>query len=99
MFKNKVGAAVVAVPRLGAVHTLDTMGHFFFGAEIILVGRRTGIGMSKGEVGKDKERMRLVKAFGEGTKALLVVLTLVEEIEVFGKEVFRKPKRILAKLR
>src|SRR4030042_4972196 len=39
MFRNKVGAAVVAVRRAGAVHTLDTMGHFFLSGERISVGR------------------------------------------------------------
>jgi multimeric flavodoxin WrbA len=28
MYKNKVGAAVIAARRMGAIHTLDTMSHF-----------------------------------------------------------------------
>jgi multimeric flavodoxin WrbA len=65
MFKNKVGAAVVAVRRSGAVHTLDTMDHFFLSGEMIIVGRAIGIGRDKGEVEKDEEGMNLVKSLGQ----------------------------------
>jgi len=65
MLKNKVGAAVVAVRRSGAVHTLDTMDHFFLAGEMIIVGRAIGIGGDKGEVEKDEEGMNLVKTLGQ----------------------------------
>ena len=65
MFKNKVGAAVAAVRRAGAVHTLDTMNHFFLSGEMIIVGRSIGIGREKGEVEKDEEGMQLVKSLGQ----------------------------------
>jgi multimeric flavodoxin WrbA len=65
MFKNKVGAGVVAVRRSGAVHTLDTMDHFFLSGEMIIVGRAIGIGRDKGEVEKDEEGMNLVKSLGQ----------------------------------
>ena len=55
MFKNKVGAAVAAVRRSGAVHTIDSMNHFFLGGEMILVGRAMGMGRERGEVEKDEE--------------------------------------------
>jgi multimeric flavodoxin WrbA len=71
MFKNKVGAAVVAVRRLGAVHTLDTMDHFFFSGEMILVGRGIGFGMGKGEVERDEEGMQQVKSLGQRMAWLL----------------------------
>jgi multimeric flavodoxin WrbA len=65
MFKGKVGAAVAAVRRSGAVHTLDTMGHFFLSGEMIFVGRAVGMGREKGEVEKDQEGMALVKSLGQ----------------------------------
>ena len=71
MFKNKVGAAVVALRRTGALHTLDTMSHFFLGGEMIIVGRGIGIGRDKGEVEKDEEGMQAVKALGQRMAWLL----------------------------
>jgi multimeric flavodoxin WrbA len=65
MFRDKVGAAVVAVRRAGAVHTLDTMDHFFLSGEMIIVGRGIGVGREKGEVEKDEEGISLVKALGQ----------------------------------
>lgn len=65
MFRNKVGAAVAAVRRSGAVYTLDTMNHFFLSGEMIIVGRGIGVGREKGEVEKDGEGMSRVKLLGE----------------------------------
>ena len=71
MFKNKVGAAVAAVRRAGAVHTLDTMDHFFLSGEMIIVGRGIGFGMDKGEVEKDEEGIHLVQSLGQRMAWLL----------------------------
>jgi multimeric flavodoxin WrbA len=71
MLKRKVGAAVVAVRRSGAVHTLDTMNHFFLSGEMIIVGRAMGFGEEKGEVEKDEEGLRLVKSLGQRMAWLL----------------------------
>lgn len=65
MFKRKVGASVVAVRRSGAIHTLDTMDHFFLSGEIIIVGRAIGVGRARGEVEKDDEGIELVKSLGQ----------------------------------
>jgi multimeric flavodoxin WrbA len=65
MFKKKVGASVVAVRRSGAIHTLDTMDHFFLSGEMVIVGRALGVGRAKGEVEKDAEGMELVKSLGQ----------------------------------
>ncbi len=71
MFRNKVGAAVAAVRRLGAVHTLDTMDHFFFSGEMILAGRGIGFGLGKGEVEKDQEGIQQVTSLGQRMAWLL----------------------------
>lgn len=71
LLKNKLGAAVTAVRRAGALHTLDTINHFFFGNEIIVVGQGLAMGREKGEVEKDKEGMRTMKALGQKMAWLL----------------------------
>jgi multimeric flavodoxin WrbA len=71
MYKNKVGAAVVAVRRSGAVHTLDTLSHFFLAGQMIIIGRGIGVGRDKGEVEKDEEGMQSVKALGQRMAWLL----------------------------
>jgi multimeric flavodoxin WrbA len=58
MYKNKVCAAVAAVRRTGALHTMDTMNHFFLGQEMVIVGRGIGFGRDKGEVEKDEEGLQ-----------------------------------------
>ncbi len=79
MFRRKVGAAVVAVRRSGAVHALDTMNHFFLLGQMILVGSNdwnVGIGPEKGEVVDDLEGMATMRLLGENMAWLLEKLTL-----------------------
>jgi multimeric flavodoxin WrbA len=71
MYKNKVGATVIAVRRSGAVHTLDTLNHFLLAGQMIIIGRAIGVGRDKGEVEKDKEGMQAVKALGQRMAWLL----------------------------
>jgi len=71
MFRNKVGGAVVAVRRAGAIRTLDTMDHFFLAGEMVIVGRAIGVGMDKGEVEKDEEGINMVKSLGQRMAWLL----------------------------
>lgn len=71
MFKKKVGGSVVAVRRSGAIHTLDTINHFFLSGEIFIVGRAMGVGRAKGEVEKDAEGIELAKSLGERMAWLL----------------------------
>lgn len=71
MFRNKVGAAVVALRRTGALHTLDTLIHFFLSGETIFVGRAISIGRDKGEVEKDEEGIQQAKALGQRMAWLL----------------------------
>jgi multimeric flavodoxin WrbA len=53
------------VRRTGAIHTLDTMNHFFLSAEIVIAGRGIGFGREEGEVEKDEEGIQQVKALGQ----------------------------------
>jgi multimeric flavodoxin WrbA len=71
MFRKKIGASVVAMRRSGAIHTLDTMDHFFLAGEMIIVGRAIGIGREKGEVENDEEGINLVKSLGQRMAWLL----------------------------
>ncbi len=71
MYRNKVGAAVVAVRRSGAVHTLDTLSHFFLAGQMIIVGRGIGVGKDKREVEKDEEGIQSVKVLGQRMAWLL----------------------------
>jgi multimeric flavodoxin WrbA len=71
IIRNKVGAGVAAVRRLGAVHTLDTMDHFFLANEMVLVGRGVGFGREAGEVEKDTEGIQQVKSLGQRMAWLL----------------------------
>ena len=68
MFRRKVGAAVVAVRRGGAIHAFDTMNHFFFIAEMVVPGScywNVGIGLDRGDVEKDEEGIRTMRVLGE----------------------------------
>jgi multimeric flavodoxin WrbA len=71
MFRNKIGSLVAAARRAGAVHTLDTMSHFFLSMEMIIVGRAIGVGRDKGDVEKDEEGLMLVNALGQRMAWLL----------------------------
>jgi len=71
MYKNKVGAAVAALRRSGAMHAIDSMNHFLLSQEIFIAGRAIAFGRDKGEVEKDEEGMQLVKALGQRMAWLL----------------------------
>jgi multimeric flavodoxin WrbA len=65
LYKNKVGASIVALRRTGGINTLDSMDHFFLAMQMIIVGRGIGIGRNIGEVEKDEEGIRMVKTLGQ----------------------------------
>lgn len=74
MFRRKVGAAVVAVRRAGALHAFDTLNHFFLITEMIVPGScywNIGIGREMGEVEKDEEGIRTMKVLGRNMAWLL----------------------------
>jgi multimeric flavodoxin WrbA len=74
MLKRKVGAAVVAVRRAGAVHVFNSINHFFFIGQMIVPGSiywNMGFGLDKGEVEKDDEGVSTMKGLGENMGWLL----------------------------
>lgn len=65
---RKVGAAVVAVRRAGAMHAFDTINHLFLISEMVIVGSshwNIGIGRAPGEVEDDAEGVRTMTRLGE----------------------------------
>jgi len=74
LFKRKVGAAVVAARRAGAIHAFDSMNHFFFISEMIVPGSNywnLGFGLDKGDVEKDEEGLQTMKQLGKNMAWLL----------------------------
>lgn len=74
MFKRKVGAAVVAVRRGGAVHTFDTINHFFMIQEMIVPGSiywNFGMGRNIGDVESDEEGLRTMTVLGQNMAWLM----------------------------
>lgn len=72
--RRKIGAAVIAVRRAGAVHAFDSINHFFLINEMIIPGSsywNIGIGRNRGEVLKDEEGMQTMKTLGENIAWLL----------------------------
>ena len=65
---RKVGAAVVAVRRGGAIHAFDSITHWFQINEMIVVGSsywNIGIGEEPGDVEHDDEGMRTMVRLGQ----------------------------------
>jgi multimeric flavodoxin WrbA len=60
-FSRKVGAAVVAVRRAGAVHAYDSINHLFGITNMFTVGStywNIGVGLNPGDVNDDAEGMQ-----------------------------------------
>jgi multimeric flavodoxin WrbA len=74
MFKRKVGAAVVAVRRAGAIPTFDAINNFFLISQMIVPGSsywNIGIGRKKGDVEGDKEGMKTMEDLGKNMAWLI----------------------------
>jgi multimeric flavodoxin WrbA len=74
IFRRKVGAAVVAVRRAGAIHAFDTLNHFFLISEMIVPGStywNIGMGREIGDVEKDEEGIQTMKTLGQNMAWLL----------------------------
>jgi len=66
-FAGKIGAAVVAVRRGGAVHVFDTMNHLFFISQMIVPGStywNMVHGLNEGDAANDQEGMANMKQLG-----------------------------------
>lgn len=74
LFKRKVGAAVAAVRRAGAIHTFDTLNHLFQHQQMIIVGSsywNVGMGRDPGQVKDDAEAFRTMQTLGQNMAWLL----------------------------
>lgn len=64
---RKVGAAVVAARRGGAIHAFDSINHWFLINEMLVVGSSywsLGVGADKGDVEHDREGMATMATLG-----------------------------------
>ncbi len=64
---RKLGAAVVAVRRAGAIHAFDSINHWFLLNEMLVVGStywNIGIGRDVGDVEADEEGLETMAALG-----------------------------------
>lgn len=74
LYKRKVGAAVVAVRRAGAIHVFNSLNYFFTINEMIIPGSsywNLGIGRQPGEVSADAEGVQTMKNLGKNMAWLL----------------------------
>lgn len=74
LFHRKVGAAVVAVRRAGAIRTLDTLNHLFLYNQMIVPGStywNVGIGRDPGEVRDDQEGIQTMITLGKNMAWLI----------------------------
>lgn len=74
MFRRKVGAAVAAVRRTGAMNVLDTINAWFLINEMVIAGStywNLGIGGKIGDVENDREGVRTMERLGENMAWLL----------------------------
>jgi multimeric flavodoxin WrbA len=74
MFKRKIGAAVVAVRRAGAIHAFDSINHLFTITQMIVAGSNywnIGVGREIGEVAKDQEGVLTMQTLARNIAWLL----------------------------
>ena len=77
LFTHKVGAAVAAVRRAGAIQAVDTMNHFFLNHEMYVAGAtywNMGYGQMPGDVEKDEEALANMRSLGQNMAFLLKAL-------------------------
>ena len=68
LFRRKLGAAVVASGRAGAIHAFDTMNHFFLINQMVVIGStflNIGLGQEMGEVADDQDGLEAMRQLGE----------------------------------
>ena len=74
LYKQKVGAAVVAVRRAGAIHVFNSLNFFFTINEMIVPGStywNVAYGRQPGEVNSDNEGVQTMKNLGKNMAWLL----------------------------
>jgi multimeric flavodoxin WrbA len=74
LFKRKIGAAIVAVRRTGAMTTFDAINHFFLINQMIIPGSsywNIGVGLRKDDAEKDKEGIETMETLGKNIAWLL----------------------------
>jgi multimeric flavodoxin WrbA len=74
LFEREVGAAVVAVRRVGGIPTFDAINHFFLISQMIVAGSsywNIGIGLGKGDVEKDEEGLKTMDDLGKNVAWLI----------------------------
>ncbi len=74
MFYRKVGAAVVAVRRAGAVHVFDSINHFFFINQMMVPGSsywNLGVARNIGDFASDAEGIATMQNLGRNMAWLL----------------------------
>lgn len=77
LLQHKVGAAVTAARRGGALSALDAMNHFFMLQDMFVVGSSywsMAYGQMPGDVLKDEEGLNTMKALGKNMAYLLKAL-------------------------
>ena len=74
LFKRKVGAAVVAVRRAGAIHVFDSNNHLFLISQMIVAGSsywNLGMGLAEKDVERDEEGLATMRTLGQNMGWLL----------------------------
>ncbi|MDO4280431.1 MAG: flavodoxin family protein [Peptococcaceae bacterium] len=82
LFTHKVGAAVAAARRGGALHAIDTLHHFFLNHEMFVAGAtywNMGYGRLPGEVEKDEEALANMDSLGANIAHVLCALSKMEK--------------------
>ena len=83
MLKRKVGAAVSVATWAGAIHTFDSLNHFFLLGEMIVVGSSNwnlGFGREKGQVLQDQKSLETMRTLGRNMAWLLKQLPDTKKI-------------------
>lgn len=79
LFTHKVGAAVAAVRRAGALQAVDTMNHFFLNHEMLVVGStywNMAYGRLPGDVEQDQEGLENMRNLGRNVAYVLKAMEL-----------------------
>ncbi|MCI8464969.1 MAG: flavodoxin family protein [Lachnospiraceae bacterium] len=81
LFQHKVGAAITAARRGGALHALDAMNHFFMLQNMFIAGSTywpMAYGRMPGDVQKDEEGLATMSSLGQNMAYLLISLNTAE---------------------